>query len=66
MNIKEFDFILPAQLIAQTQAQKRDASRLLVYQDNKIIINLCFMTSIEFLESKINDLNQIKDELLKM
>lgn len=49
MNLSEFDYHLPEELIAQNPSQKRDHSRLLVYRERSDEINHCnFYQIVEF------------------
>ncbi len=50
MNINEFDYELPEELIAQTPLEKRDSSRLLVLnKNNGEIVHEHFMNIIDYL-----------------
>ena len=52
MNVNDFDYTLPKELIAQTPAEKRDSSRLLVmHRDTGFIEHRTFSDILEYMES---------------
>lgn len=59
MKLTDFDFILPAELIAQTPMTKRDEANLLVAQPNKQLVQTKFYNIIDYLHP--NDLVVFND-----
>ncbi len=52
MNVNDFDYTLPKELIAQTPAEKRDSSRLLVmHRETGFIEHRTFSDILEYMES---------------
>ena len=50
MDLKEFDYELPEELIAQHPENKRDESRLMVLHKETGVIAICYITPILTLE----------------